>query len=326
MQNTCYISLIIYVDAIDQPHCCYNVSIVAAISREYGPHTHKYILRSRLERNKHEQQPRTTLPTTKSSTITTSERFKQSLGECLKAGRQRYGASMGTWTITNTTFSKTGICPGNRHLSLDDRLLILLCSKFSSPTFQLLVGHQPKSFYVHRDVLKRECPYFAALSLSNCEAIVLDSPVDTVCAWRMCIEYMYRGSYRSLFKPSLSLFAKCYLDACVYVLARKLCIEGLQNEACTGVNRVLRLHMASKPCLMGSEVQRLVELVYKHTPDMDDDCEPDLGDTGGGSSDRMRLALAAYCGREIRFLRQSLEFLNVVKNWGEFAKDLVMAL
>ena len=141
-----------------------------------------------------------------------------------------------------------------------------------SPTFQLQIGPNKKSFNLHKSVLTQSCPYFATMLNTRIamkeiaeNSVTLDSPIDSENAWSMCFEYMYLGDYST--SAMIRSAAICFTHAGVYVLAQKLCMDGLKRSALGKMKKELERNLSP---MCGDELERLVEIVYGNTPDEDD--------------------------------------------------------
>jgi hypothetical protein len=138
-------------------------------------------------------------------------------------------------------------------------------------------------FNVHKAVLEDGCPYFRTLfrrRLSIQELaenqVILDSAVDSVDAWGLVIEYLYLGDYgitgrrlggaASDNRPGMG--EELYINARVYVLALKLCMEELKLLAVRRVEALLAgFYSFSTLTVIG--LRKMVEIVYPNTPDAD---------------------------------------------------------
>ncbi|KAF8242818.1 hypothetical protein K440DRAFT_638247 [Wilcoxina mikolae CBS 423.85] len=223
--------------------------------------------------------------------------------------------------------------------------------KFTSPTFQLLIGPEKKPFNLHKKVLQHKCPYFATLFGTRIptreiaeNSVTLDSPVDTEDAWRMCIQFLYLGSYTVDVDRK---WTECVVNAGVYVLAQKLCMEDMKEVALGKMaGSLVGIYDGSEPS--GEEVAQLVEVVYGGTGDQEEGDEMtercveeetqkgDEGSTGERGKSRveqhskvnlppdpMRTLIALYAASRVSTLRKDKQFIDVVRFWGDFAADLM---
>ncbi|KAF8536073.1 hypothetical protein BDD12DRAFT_307704 [Trichophaea hybrida] len=174
-------------------------------------------------------------------------------------------------STTGPDFSTLGPVPPLK-ASTDD-FAEYINRKFTSPTFQLLIGPEKKPFNLHKKVLQHKCPYFTTLFGTRIptreiaeNSVTLDSPVDTEDAWRMCIQFLYLGSYTVEVGRK---WTECVVNAGVYVLAQKLCMEDMKKVA-LGKMAGLLVGMYVGPEPSGKEVAQLVEVVYGGTGDQEE--------------------------------------------------------
>jgi hypothetical protein len=120
-------------------------------------------------------------------------------------------------------------------------------------------------------VLQSKCPYFTTLFGTRIptreiaeNSVTLDSAVDTVDAWKMCIQFLYLNSYNMVDEEK---WTQCVVNAGVYVLAQKLCMEALKEMALEKFADLLQGMYQGSFTPSGKEVARLVEVVYGGTED-----------------------------------------------------------
>jgi hypothetical protein len=141
----------------------------------------------------------------------------------------------------------------------------------------LLIGPNKKAFYVHKDVLEKKCPYFKTLFGTKMQtrelaenSVTLDSAVDSVSAWALCIEFMYLGDYNIGTHQTL-------VHAQVYVLAQKLCMEDLKKVALKKMaeyfNKSRQSTVKITDYYVDNWVVKIVQIVYDGTMDY----EPNSG-------------------------------------------------
>jgi hypothetical protein len=154
---------------------------------------------------------------------------------------------------------------------------------------------------VHKALLAAGCPYFATLFSTRLPTIeiaenkvILDSEVDCEEAWSMVIEYLYLGYYgitgrhlttlesidavRRLSAP-IDAAQRVHIDAArrgqalflnarIYVLALKLCMEDLKLLVLKRAAALIsELYLST---LSPNGLRKMVEIVYPNTPDADE--------------------------------------------------------
>jgi hypothetical protein len=186
------------------------------------------------------------------------------------------------------------------------------------------------------------------------ETVVFDDlQVDTEDAWRMVIQYLYLLSYDIKRTGSITPGAECLLHIRVYVLAQKLCMEGLKKMAFEKATTLLVGSYRAPKLPTGGEMADILIAVYggtseewaesdegkKAKPDNGNDRSSSISSPSSDSStaaafsrlfeeekvvDPMRTLVSSYAASRIIELRNSSEFMQVVKDSGEFASDLVL--
>ena len=143
------------------------------------------------------------------------------------------------------------------------------------------MGDEKRIFNVHKLALERMSPYFKTLLNTSMETreivenrVVLDSPVDTVDAWIMCIQYIYTSTY-TVIGPSVistpeQAGASCLAHARVYVLAQRLCMEPLKQMALETMLSIISW-LDSSVYLTPEYVREMVETIYISTADEGDE-------------------------------------------------------
>ncbi|CCX34545.1 hypothetical protein FPQ18DRAFT_346012 [Pyronema domesticum] len=220
----------------------------------------------------------------------------------------------------------------------DDAGLWTFGSKFTSRTFELLIGPNNKAFYVHKDVLEKKCPYFKTLFGTKMQtrelaenSVTLDSAVDSVSAWALCIEFMYLGDYNIGTHQTL-------VHAQVYVLAQKLCMEDLKKVALKKMaeyfNKSRQSTVKITDYYVDNWVVKIVQIVYDGTMDYepnsgiltdyeksDDNSAP--ASVMSTSQDPIRRMIACWAALDIVELRKHSAFMELFRNYGDFAVDIM---
>jgi hypothetical protein len=138
------------------------------------------------------------------------------------------------------------------------------------------VGQSERKYYLHKRVLIAECPYFATLLSSKLPstevaagAVEFEGQGCTNEAFDVFVNYIYNGEYECLV-PESPIGTKCLVHAHVYVLAERLCMDGLKQSSLEGMAN--ELERAAREwdadCrLPVAIVVNLIDIVYKGTPD-----------------------------------------------------------
>ena len=104
----------------------------------------------------------------------------------------------------------------------------------------IFVGAEQRRFHLHCDLLCERSDFFRAAfrgHFREAEAEELTLPDENVESFELLVAWMYGASLKSI--PSEDAFT-AYL--CLVILARKLCLEHLQNEA---MDHILRFYRTS---------------------------------------------------------------------------------
>jgi hypothetical protein len=99
--------------------------------------------------------------------------------------------------------------------------------------------------------------------------VVMDSTVDNEDAFNMCVEYLYTSSYVP--PANLGFETRCILHARVYVLAERLCMESLKNEAVRQLEATIwglpnGFGFHAPPRLSPETLLDMISIIYDGTP------------------------------------------------------------
>lgn len=118
----------------------------------------------------------------------------------------------------------------------------------------IFVGAEKKKYHLHRDLLCERSEFFKASfmgSFKEAEAGELELPEDDVVSFELLVKWLYGGS---LIKIDSKDELPAYFD--LVMLARKLCLEHLQNEA---MDHILRFYRTSLPTVEVATIRRIYE-------------------------------------------------------------------
>ncbi|KAI9768087.1 MAG: hypothetical protein M1840_005121 [Geoglossum simile] len=150
--------------------------------------------------------------------------------------------------------------------------LLSAASKFDSPTVCLTIGGSERKYFLHKRLLIEKCPYFKTLFSSKLptvevseNAVQLDGNGCTEEALDALVDYIYHGSYESGVVGQSD--AKCTTHATVYVLAERLCMKDLKQEALVNMARELQTSKFHSGRMSAEAATQLIRIVYSGTPD-----------------------------------------------------------
>ncbi|KAI5777404.1 hypothetical protein EDC01DRAFT_635756 [Geopyxis carbonaria] len=230
---------------------------------------------------------------------------------------------------------------------------------FKSPLFTVMVGPEKKSYGLHKDILSRKSPYFKTLLSfpgveSTTDSVHLDSAVDTVQAFDMLVQFLYRDTYKPT--PHLSDSWKAQIHAEVYVLAERLLMPDLKDLALESMARTLQNLYGSQNIDVYDPVQKtwgletvsvvdlegvacLVATVYtnleaepkeEEKEDSDSSKKPEKTKKSATTKtkDKMKRIIARYCASVLDVIRDTSPDMvsELVDEHPEFAVDLIMEL
>ncbi|KAF8541077.1 hypothetical protein BDD12DRAFT_803994 [Trichophaea hybrida] len=201
-----------------------------------------------------------------------------------------------------------------------------LPNQFSSPDlFRIVVGPEQAVYYIHKQTLISQCPYFAGLINFNGTEVFDNtatlSDVEPV-VFKMFIAFIYTNYYDCCNDVSRTEEA-VMLSAKVYIFADRMCMPDLKAVALDILENELQANYAScnygvnipqKTCLEEEKVAELVAYVYSNTPDREDSEE---------LIHALRALLAMYCASCLKQLMSRGEFMRVVRDYKDFSEDLL---
>ena len=195
-------------------------------------------------------------------------------------------------------------------------------------------------YYINKQVLIEKCPFFAKhqpLRRPGCEPQEEEVPLFLHGCTEESLDafayYLYRGSYVDIVKGESD--TKCATHAYVYVLAERMFMDELQQQALTNMAREFE---ALRPRKLSAEaVMRLQRIVYYNTDDRRATQEPEICANGVTENtinesaptrpvNKMRNLIAYYTSSMVSDMRKNQSFLDTLETRSEFREDLLVHL